>query len=153
MISDNSQPAEGGVIFVKSTDGSPPDPTFEMIMSYTFGHDPTEYQVRIHGEDSPATIREGLKKLDPGKNPAELMFEDAEMNDDDPVGDWISRTGTSQFKGNWRMAREYQKFWLWTPTGEEDLGDEEWDGCSAEEMCQSLRRKNCGLAELKDCHL
>jgi hypothetical protein len=81
------------------------------------------------------------------------MFEDAEMNDDAPVGDWFSRTGKSQFKVNWRMAREYEKFWLWTPTGEENLGDEEGDGRSAEKMWQSLRYKNCGLAELKECRL
>jgi hypothetical protein len=71
MIPDDSHPAEDGVIFVKSANGSPPDPTSERVIRYTFGNDPMEYHVRIHGGDSPATIREGLKILHPGKNPAE----------------------------------------------------------------------------------
>jgi hypothetical protein len=69
MIPDDSQFAEDGVIFVKSVGGSTPDPEFERIMTYTFGDDPTEYHVRIHSGDTPTTIREGLKRLHPGKNP------------------------------------------------------------------------------------
>jgi hypothetical protein len=42
MVPDQSQPPKDGVIFVKSNDGSPPDPAFERIMCYTFGDDPTE---------------------------------------------------------------------------------------------------------------
>jgi hypothetical protein len=42
MVPDDSQPAEDGVIFVKSADGSPPDPEFERIMTYTLGDDPRE---------------------------------------------------------------------------------------------------------------
>jgi hypothetical protein len=57
MIPDDSQPPEAGAIFVKSADGSPPDPTFERVMTYTFGDDPTEHYVRVHGGDTPAIIR------------------------------------------------------------------------------------------------
>jgi hypothetical protein len=113
------------VIFVKSVDGSPPDPTFERVMTYTFGNDPKEYRVRIHGGDSPAIIREGPKRLHPGKNLATMIFDNAEMDDGDPVGDWLSRTGTSHFRVNWRMEKETQKFWLCTQDGEKDLGNEE----------------------------
>jgi hypothetical protein len=67
MIPDDSQPAEDGVIFVKSTDGSPRDPEFERVMTYTFGDNPTEFGVRIRGGDTPTTIREGLKKLHPAR--------------------------------------------------------------------------------------
>jgi hypothetical protein len=141
MIPDDSQLAEDGVIFVKSADGSPPGPELERIMTYTFGG------------DTPTTIREGLKSLHPGKNPAEMTFEDAEMNEDDPVGDWLSCTGKSFFKVNWKMAKEYQKFWLWTPDGEKDLADEEWDGRSPDEMWLSLRHKNNGSEELREFRL
>jgi hypothetical protein len=78
-----------------------------------------------------------------------MMFEDAEMNDD-PVGDCLSGTGTSQFRVKWKMGKEYQKFWLWTPAAENDLGDEEWDGRSAEEIWQCMRHRNCNLKELRE---
>jgi hypothetical protein len=113
MIPDESQPAEDGVIFVKSADGSPPDPTFEKVMCCTFGDNPTEHHVRIHGGDTIAIIREGLKRLHPGKNPGKLVIEGGEMDDDDAVGERMSRTGKSRYVVNWKMAKECQKFWLW----------------------------------------
>jgi hypothetical protein len=128
MISDDSQPLENRVIFVKSADGSPPGPSFERVMMYTFGDDPTEYHVRIHGGDTPATILEGLKTLHRGKNPETMMMDDAEMDMDNPVGEWFTRTGKSHFKVGWKMEKEYQRFWHWTRHGERNLGDEVWDG-------------------------
>jgi hypothetical protein len=144
MIPDESRPTEDGVIFVKSADGTPPYPTFERIMTYTLGEDPTEYRVRIHGGDSPATIREGLKRINPGKNPEAMWFEGGVIDDGDPVGDWFSRTGKSDFRVNWMLGAVYQKFWLWTREGEVELGDEEWDGRPQADVWQSVRRSNSG---------
>jgi hypothetical protein len=45
MVIDESFQAKGDVIYVESADGSPPDPTFERILKYTLGGDPTEYGV------------------------------------------------------------------------------------------------------------
>jgi hypothetical protein len=59
MVLDESRPPVNGRIFVKSADGSPPDPTFERVMRYTLGDDPTEYAVRVHGGDTAESIREG----------------------------------------------------------------------------------------------
>jgi hypothetical protein len=78
-------------------------------MKYTLGDDPTEYAVRIHGSDSPNSIREGLKRLHPGVSPDKMIFEDAEMTD--AVGDWWSTTGTSPFVVKWTLEKPSQKFW------------------------------------------
>jgi hypothetical protein len=51
------------------------------------------------------------------------------------------------------MAKEYQKFSPWTPTGDKDLGDEEWDGRPSEKIWQSLGRRNPELRELKEYRL
>jgi hypothetical protein len=49
MMPDDSQPEQHGLIFVKSVDRSPPDPTD------TIGSDPTEHHVRIHVATIPAS--------------------------------------------------------------------------------------------------
>jgi hypothetical protein len=97
MIPDESRPPANGRTFVESADGSPPDPTFERVMKYTLGNDPTEYAVRIHGGDTVGSIRDGLRRLHPGFSPAKIMFEDAQMDDAGSIVEWFSRTGTSHF--------------------------------------------------------
>jgi hypothetical protein len=115
-------------IYVKSADGSPPDPTFERVLLYTLGDDPTEHGVRIHKGNATADVREGLKRLHPGVNPAKMMFEGAEMAEEDDVTDWASRTGSSPLKVMWTLDTRTRKFWCWTPSGVKDLGNEELDG-------------------------
>jgi hypothetical protein len=149
MVLDESRPQAAGRIFVKSADGSPPDPTFARVMKYTLGDDPTEYSVRIHGEDTAESIREGLKRLHPGISPAKMMFEGAEINDADSVGDWMSVTGTSPFVVKWTLEQPSQKFWCWFPSGVRDLGNEDLDGRTREEVWQSLRTRNPGLHEFE----
>jgi hypothetical protein len=122
-------------------------------MRYTLGDDPTEYYVRVHGGDTPGVIKEGVKRIHPGRNPEMMMIDGGILEDDDPIGDWLSRTGKSHFVTNWRMAREFQKFWLWTPTGDKDLGDEELEGRQPNEVWTSLRNRNAGLQELKEYRL
>jgi hypothetical protein len=65
MILDESRPATNGRIFVKSADGSPPDPTFERVMKYQLGDDPTEHKVRIHGGDTVEDVKRGIRGLHP----------------------------------------------------------------------------------------
>jgi hypothetical protein len=92
-----------------------------------------------------ATIREGLKKLYPGTNPENMAFEGEEMDEDAQMSAWLSTTGKSDMRVNWEMAKEYQKFWLWTRTGVKDLGDEELEGRDPNEVWTSLRHGNSGL--------
>jgi hypothetical protein len=66
MVLDESSPQAAGRIFVKSADGSPPDPAFARVMKYTLGDDTTEHAVRIHGGETVELNREGLKPLHPG---------------------------------------------------------------------------------------
>jgi hypothetical protein len=47
MILDDSRPAHDNVLFVKSADGSPPDPTFERLVTYTLGDGLEEFSVRV----------------------------------------------------------------------------------------------------------
>jgi hypothetical protein len=79
MIPDEAHPVEDGVVCVKAADVSPPDSMYERVLSYTFGADPTEYKVRIRKDDTPESIREGLKRLHPGMMPAKMLFEGGEV--------------------------------------------------------------------------
>jgi hypothetical protein len=150
MILDDSQPPEDGVLFVKSADGTPPDPRFERIMCYTFGDDPTEHRVRMHRDDTPVVIRESLKKLHQGIGPTTMLIAEGEVDDDWPMSDRISRTGTSDIHVSWRMERPYQKFRMWTTSEEIDLGDEALDGRPPVEMWASLKSRNPDLGKQTD---
>jgi hypothetical protein len=82
-----------------------------------------------------------------------MMFEGGAMDDDSQMSDWLSTTGKSDMRVNWRMAKECQKFWPWMPTGDRDLGDEELDGRERNEVWTNLRHRNAGQLELRntDC--
>jgi hypothetical protein len=60
MIPDDSKPTEAGVLYVKSADGSPPDPTFERIMKYTLGDDSEEYDIRVHKDETTRDVKERI---------------------------------------------------------------------------------------------
>jgi hypothetical protein len=62
-ILDETRPQKDGVLYVKSADGSPPDPLCERVLTYTLGDDRTEFKVRVHKGDTVGDIREGLKRL------------------------------------------------------------------------------------------
>jgi hypothetical protein len=103
IVPDPTHPGKDDVIYVKTVDGAPPDPTFERVMAYTLGDDPKEHQVRVHGGETPATIRDGSRRLHPVVCLGALKFEDAEMPEEDAVGDWFSRTGTSDWRRTWNL--------------------------------------------------
>jgi hypothetical protein len=111
MVLDESRPVSKGRIFVKSADGSPPDPTFERVMKYTLGDDPTEHIVRIHGGDTIRDIKEGIRRLHIGFNPDQILLNGDQMDDVDSAGDWVSRTGTSPFVVRTTAESPAQKFW------------------------------------------
>jgi hypothetical protein len=68
------------------------------------------------------------------------------LDENDPVGDWFSRTGKSHFQARWQMDQDTQKFFLWTPDGEKDLGDEVLEGRSQNEIWQEPPVANSSLA-------
>jgi hypothetical protein len=109
MIPDPAHPNKDDVIHVKTADGSIPDPTFERVMTWTLGDDPKEYQVRVHGGETPATIRDGLRRLRPGACVGALKFENAEMDEADAVGEWFSRSGTTDWRVSWKLEAPTQK--------------------------------------------
>jgi hypothetical protein len=147
MILDESRPSKDEVIYVKSADGSPPDPLFERILTYTLGDDPKEFKVRVRKGDTVEAVREGLKRLHPGANLEKMMIEDAEMADEDGVTEWATQTGSSDITARWTLGTPTQKFWLWKPSGTIDMGSEELDGRSREEIWRSLQRRNPDLRE------
>jgi hypothetical protein len=147
---DADHPSKDDVICVKSVDDSPPDPTSERIMTYTLGDDPKEYQFRVHGGDTPALIREWLKRIHPGKTFGPMMFEGGEMDDDELAGDWVSRTGTSDWKVSWKMGQAKQVFQLWTTDGVRDIGEEVIQGRSYQEVWQDIRAAHPGLENFED---
>jgi hypothetical protein len=67
-----------------------------------------------------------------------MLIEGEEVDDDWPMSDWMTRTGKSEVRVSWKMERPYQKFWLWIPTGEVDLGEEFLDRRPPAEMLASL---------------
>jgi hypothetical protein len=75
MVREDAQPADDGAIFVKAADGSPPAPTFDRVVTYTIRPDPAAHHVRINRDDTPRSIREGLQRLHPRHNLAEMTIE------------------------------------------------------------------------------
>jgi hypothetical protein len=128
MTLDGTKDPRDDYIFVRSVDDLPPDPLFERVLTYTFDNDPTEHHVRINKNDTPETIRRGPEQMHAGKAIGEMSIEGAIVDDDSPMEDWMSRTGSSVVTVNWRAAAPFipsvQKFWLWTPDGIIELGDE-----------------------------
>jgi hypothetical protein len=146
MVPD-SRPPSNGRIFVKSANGTPPDPTFARVMKYTLGYDPTEHAVRIHGGDTPDSIRTGLKHLHPGISPDKRWFNGAIFDESDAVGDWWSTTGTSPFVVKWTLEAPMQNFECWFPSGLRNIGSFEVDGRPVDEVWGEFRLRHPDLQE------
>jgi hypothetical protein len=121
---------------------APPDLMHERVPSYSFGSDMTESKVRIRKDDTPETIREGLKRSHPGLMPAQMLFEGGEVDESHALSEWATKTWKSDIRVTWTRENHREKFWMWTPDGEIDLGDEELDNQPAEEMFRSLKSRN-----------
>jgi hypothetical protein len=139
MILDETRQSKDDELFVKSADGSPPDPTFERILTCTLGEDLTEHHVRVHKGETTRFVKDGLKRLHSGINPAKILFEGSEMDDADAVTEWATVTGSSTMKVKVTLDTPMQKFWLWQPSGVRDLGSEDLDGRSREEIWECIQ--------------
>jgi hypothetical protein len=153
MIPDESRPSKDNVIYVKAADGSPPDPTYERTLTYTLGNDSSEYSVRVHKGETTRDVKEGLKGLHAGINPAKILFDGSAMDDADPVNDWATTTGTSPLRVQITLDHPMQKFWLWQASGQYDLGSEELDGRSKDQIWDTLPSRNPLLKSPKDYRL
>jgi hypothetical protein len=111
-------------------------------MKYTLGDDPTVYVFRVHGGDTPESIRNGLKLIHPGVSPDKMWFNGSIFDDSDAVGDWWSTTGTSHFVVKWTLQTPMQNFQCWFPSGVRNLGSEDPDGRCREEVWHSLGLNN-----------
>jgi hypothetical protein len=142
MVQDTSRQSKDNVIFVKSADGSPPDPTFERVLAYTLGDDPAEFSVRVHKGETTRDIKAGLASLHKGLNPAKIIFEGSEMDDADAITDWATSTGTSPIRVQITLDTPMQKFWLWQYSGLKDLGSEDLDGRTRDQIWGSIQLRN-----------
>jgi hypothetical protein len=82
-----------------------------------------------------------------------MMFEGAEMAEEDEVVEWATRTGTSDIRVKWTLDKPTQKFWLWKPSGTIGLGSEELEGRTREEVWRSLQLRNPEMREFEDYRL
>jgi hypothetical protein len=142
MILDESRQSKDNILFVKSADGSPPGPTFERVMTCTLGDDSAEFSVRVHKGETTREVMDGLSRLHPGVQPAKIIFEGSEMHEADPVTEWATSTGTSPLKVRVALNAPIQRFYLWQPSGLKDLGDEELDGRSRDEIWGAIQLRN-----------
>jgi hypothetical protein len=80
-----------------------------------------------------------LRSLHAGINPAKILLEGSEMDDADSVTDWATATGSSPIRVKVTLDTPMQKFWLWQPSGLRDIGSEDLDGQSREEIWESIQ--------------
>jgi hypothetical protein len=139
MIPDGSRPLKDGVIWVKSSDGGAHDPTFDRVLSYTIEGNPTEFKTRTFKGDTAESVRASIQGSHPEAGLGLLTFEGADFDDSDPLGEWASRTGTTDLRVLWKKLNPIQKLWLWTPEGEVETGEVELRGQPESEIWQSLR--------------
>jgi hypothetical protein len=142
IILDESRPSKDDVLYVKSADGSPPDPTFERLMIYTLGEESTEHRVRVHKDETTKDVKANLARQHAGIQTEKIIFEGSEMDDADPVNDWATTTGTSPLRVRVTLSTPEQKFHLWQYSGVKDLGEEELDGRSRDQIWGSIQLRN-----------
>jgi hypothetical protein len=149
MIPDDSRPSKDNVLYVKSADGSQPDPTFDRLMTYTLGDETAEHQVRVHKGTTTQEVKAEISRLHSGYRPEKILFEGSEMAEEDPVTDWATTTGTSPLKVQITPRNPVQRLYLWKTTGLKDLGEIELDGSSWDEIWMNLRHRNTDYIKVK----
>jgi hypothetical protein len=153
MIPDESHPSKDNVLYVKSADGSPPDPTFDRLMTYTLGDESEEHQVRVHKGTTTQEVKAEISRLHSGYRPEKILFEGSEMTDEDPVTDWATTTGTSPLKVQITLGAPVQRLLLWRTSGFKDLGEIELDGRPRDEIWRDLQHRNTCLTAIEDYRL
>jgi hypothetical protein len=134
MIPDDSRQSKDDVIYVKSADGSPPDPTFDRTLVYSLGADPAEFQIRVHKGTTTQEVMSEIARIHPGCRPEQILLDESAMANEDPVTDWATTTGTSPLKVRVKVGTPTQWLSAWEPTGIRDLGEIELDGKSFQEV-------------------
>jgi hypothetical protein len=94
MVPDTDHSRQDGYVFVKFADGSPPDPTFLRVMSCHSGDGSQECQIRMVKGETTRYVRGRVQTLHPGRVICDLMFENAELDEDESMVDCISRPGS-----------------------------------------------------------
>jgi hypothetical protein len=112
-----------------------------------------EFSVRIHKGQTTQEVMTGLKSLHAGINPSKILPNGLEMATEDPVTDWATETSTSPLKVQICLDQPVQRFQVWQNGGIFDMGAEELDGRSKEEIWQALKNKNPLLKNIEDCRL
>jgi hypothetical protein len=153
MIPDDSKPSKDNVVFVKSKDGQPPDPQFERLMTYTLGDGSEEFSVRVKKGQTTRELKEALKTLHPGINPAQILFEGSAMDDSDAINEWATVTGISPIVVKVALEQPVQRFRAWQNGVMYDLGEEDLDGRSKEEVWRSLKARNPQLNSIGEYKL
>jgi hypothetical protein len=153
MVLDESRPSKDNVLFVKSADGSPPDPTFERVLACTLGECADEFRVRVSKGQTTNEVKQAIKALHPGVNPSKILFEGSEMTEEDPVTEWATTTGTSLLRVQVTLDSPVQRFYVWQTGTRFDMGDLELIGRSRDEIWQTLRSRNPLLRLLPEYRL
>jgi hypothetical protein len=72
------------------------------------------------------------------------------MDEADAITDWATVTGTSPIKVKVTLSTPIQKFWLWQPSGIKDLGTEELDGRSKDQVWEAIQIRNPEIRRFED---
>jgi hypothetical protein len=153
MVPDTSKVSKDNVIFVNSKDGQPPDPQFERVLKYTLGDGSEEFSVRVKKGQTTRDLKENLKTLHPGVNPAQILLGGSAMDDSDAINEWASVTGTSPIAVKVSLDLPIQRFKLWQNGAIYDLGEEDLNGRTNEEIWQSLKARNAFLNSMREYKL
>jgi hypothetical protein len=98
-------------------------------------------------------VKEALSRLHVGIQPNKILFEESETAEEDPVTDWATSTGTSPLKVRISLLAPVQRFYLWQYSGLKDLGDEELDGRSRDEIWGSIQTRNFEVKAIREYRL
>jgi hypothetical protein len=142
MIPGDSKVSKDDIIYVKPTDGSPPDPQFQRIMKYTLGDDTEEFDIRVHKGETTRDVKERIKSLHAGINPTTILFEGSAMDDADAINEWATVTGASPLRVKISLDQPVQRFRVWQNGVMYDLGEENITGRSKEDIWKSLKARN-----------
>jgi hypothetical protein len=153
MIPDPTKISKDNLIFVTSKDGQPPDPQFERVLKYTLGDGLEEFSVRVKKGQTTRDLKESLKALHPGVNPAQILFGGSAMDDADAINEWATETGTSPIIVNVSLDQPVQRFRAWQNNTLYDVGEEELNGRSIDEVWSSLKSRNVFLNSIGEYKL
>jgi hypothetical protein len=99
---------------------------------------------RINLDDTPQSIRATLIDLHPGMLLTNMLVEDAIMEEESAMSDWLTRTGKTHLEARWEVGVPMLRFYLWTNEGEIELGEEDTKNYSIDQVWLALQTNNPG---------